>query len=157
MKILSLLISFIMIVGCKSNSSSDEVVRLVIYGQRQPYLFIMNSSDELIVSTGPMNFNFEMLEFTDEIEQYEKVKLNSKDKTSICQLIDSVKTSTSNINENQIYTDVNKIQALINCQKYSSIYVTSIDGTSIDSQYLNKELLELTYKLIDLSPFNLTQ
>ncbi|MBP3539697.1 MAG: hypothetical protein J6J62_07620 [Oscillospiraceae bacterium] len=156
MKKTFLLVSFVLILifvgGCESNSMSNHTTKLVVYGFHQPYLFTVTNSEDIKVSTGPMNFDFEKLEFTGEVESSENLKLSAKDKLDITKLVEDVIASTSENSKNQSYMDVDEVAALINGKMYHSIYVTDTEKTSIESRYLNRELLNLTYKLIELSP-----
>ena len=149
--LIKLLFSLALIVpllcGCNIDESTINPVKVLVGGEpgEDFCLFEINKEGIVVATSCTINHtDISRENFIEEILEKKSFKLSGSDKKLIVDLILWI-TENDPIEE-IIITDANEITALINNRFYHSTY------NYYDAMNYDKNLAELTYKLVELSP-----
>ncbi|MDP4153866.1 MAG: hypothetical protein Q8865_10605 [Bacillota bacterium] len=149
------LISMIMLAcsGCGGNSKMAIVS--VQPAMQQPYVFTVYSSGLMKVqlcnfTTGDLRDS----SYTADVSKENDIQIAKDDLNEIKTLIDCVAKNSKEATQPGIGDDTSEVHALISGKLYKSLFVRDYKNTTGASyeNLLDKAVLDLSYKLIELSP-----
>ena len=153
-KIFTFIIAIAFILGgCTSDMANKNVKILIGGGPGTDFcLFELVSENVFEVTLCSIKtFDMQEADFIDEIIDVKRLNF-LRQSDNIWSLIKNIEDNGTNEKFYFPVDDVSYVWAIIDGKMYWSIYVSDFDKENYFSQYVNKNLLSLAYKLIELSP-----
>ncbi len=147
------LLSILFVCASCLSDISDSICATVLVQPGLNYPTMFNIKENGVIDIATYNipiFDYPTIDYADNIVTKQSIQLLDNDKLAVYDLICELSSLHSNSHKKVVSDGASEIYAIVNDKLYWSRY--SIDYTqNLNDTKLCKELLELTYKLIELS------